>query len=82
MKYAPVFMFVLLTSCGNDISVTVNPSVTTYARDARTDICFATIGRQIMDTGGKVSNIFSVAAVPCSPAVLALVPKSQGGSKP
>jgi hypothetical protein len=70
-----------LAACdAKSVSTTIDPSVTTYARDVRTDICFAAIGRESTDTGGRMSWSFSISAVPCSPSVLALVPKSQGGA--
>lgn len=71
---------VLLASCRADtVETEIDPTKVTYARDVRTSICFATVGRRSMDTGGKMSWSFSVTAVQCSPEVLNLVPISQGG---
>lgn len=81
MKHVLVIIALgFLAGCGpQTVETEVDPTKATYARDVRTNICFATLGRQSMDTGAKMSWSFSIAAVPCSPEVLALVPASQRG---
>lgn len=71
----------LLVACdAKSVRTETDPTKTTYSRDARTDLCFATIGRA---KGGNITGIassFSVTNVPCSEAVLSLVPAEQGGT--
>lgn len=83
MRLAMVLLAaVLLAACdAKTIETEIDPTLTTYSRDIRTSVCFAALGRESMDTGGKMSWSFSVANVPCSDAVLALVPIAQGGMR-
>lgn len=68
----------LLTACDPvTVEVTSDPNKTTYSRDARTGLCFATLGRKSTNTNGHTSWGFSTTNVPCSPEVLALVPPNQ-----
>jgi hypothetical protein len=69
-----ILVFALAACDPKSVPALIDPSVTTYARDVRTNICFAAIGRESMDTGAKMSWSFSITAVPCSAPVLALVP--------
>lgn len=62
------------------VHIDTDPSSTTYSRDKRTNLCFASLGRADGGSFSDKADSFSMTNVPCSPAVLALVPKSQGGS--
>ena len=69
----------LLAACdASTVTVDIDPSKTRYSRDIRTDQCFAAIGRGNPAVPVRAES-FSVAAVPCTEAVLALVPRAQGG---
>jgi len=59
------------------VSVDTDPSKTTYSRDSRTNLCFATMGRAEAGSLSDIAKSFSVTNVPCSPEVLALVPEDQ-----
>lgn len=50
-----------------------DPARLGYFRDARTGFCFAVSSYSRVDTGGKVSEGLSHAAVPCTPQVEALL---------
>lgn len=72
----------LLASCdARSVSVETDPEKTTYSRDVRTNLCFASVGRTGATTLTDIADSFSVTNVPCSPEVLALVPEDQGGSQ-
>jgi hypothetical protein len=69
----------LLAACdASTVTVDIDPSKTRYSRDARTGQCFAALGRGAPGFSVRAES-FSVAAVPCTDAVLALVPRAQGG---
>lgn len=69
-----------LTACNpSSITVTIDPTLMTYSRDARTNLCLGTMGRQSVSSNGNVSLSFTTTQVPCSPEVLALVPVAQRG---
>lgn len=57
--------------------VTSDPSKATYSYDRRTGLCFATFGVRLMDSAARFTESYSVSAVPCNEAVLALVPTEQ-----
>jgi hypothetical protein len=64
----------LLLGCEvKTVLLDTDPTKATYSRDKRTNICFASFGRA---DGVKA---FSVAGVPCTEAVLKLVPEGQRG---
>jgi hypothetical protein len=68
----------LLAGCeARSVSVDTDPSKTTYSRDVRTNLCFATMGRAEAGTMSDLAKSFSVTNVPCTPEVLALVPEDQ-----
>ena len=68
----------LLGGCSPEsVEVASDPSKITYSRDARTDLCFATLGIKRLETGGRVAWSFSTTNVPCTLKVLALVPSEQ-----
>lgn len=61
------------------VTVEIAPEKASYSRDPRTGLCFAAFGRaQPGNIVGRAES-FSITAVPCSDAVLALVPRAQGG---
>ena len=67
-----------LIGCKPESRETVSdPSLITYSRDARTGLCFATLGRYSVSTNGSGSESFSISNVPCTPAVMALLPANQ-----
>jgi hypothetical protein len=59
------------------VAVETDPQKTTYSRDARTQLCFATIGRAPAGRIGDAADSFSVTNVPCTEAVMGLVPARQ-----
>lgn len=70
----------ILVGCdARSVVIEVNPANMTYTRDARTDMCFASLGRASGSSFSDIAESFSMTYVPCTPAVLALVPVSQGG---
>jgi hypothetical protein len=48
----------------------IDPSKITYTQDARTNLCFAVLGRGAVGELGVRANSFSMTNVPCSDAVL------------
>lgn len=69
-----------LAGCdARSVTVEVDPSKITYSRDVRTNLCQGAIGRAAGDSISDIADSFSVYNVPCSPEVMALVPRSQGG---
>lgn len=46
-----------------------DPGKVAYFKDVRTEICFAVVSYNRVDTGGKIGSGISIAAVPCSPKV-------------
>ena len=74
-------LIVMLAACdARSVKVETNPKNITYSRDARTDLCFASLGRAAGNSVSDLADSFSMTNVPCTTEVLALVPKSQGGS--
>ncbi len=74
-------LVLVLAACdARSVKVDTNPANITYSRDTRTNLCFASLGRAGGDSWGDVASSFSMTNVPCTEEVLALVPKSQGGS--
>jgi hypothetical protein len=63
----------LLSGCdARSVSVDIDTSRITYSRDARTDLCFAALGRAPGSTlpTYDVAESFSITNVPCSEKVL------------
>lgn len=74
----------LITLAGCDartVNIETDPSKTSYSRDARTNICFASVGRAAKASMSDMADSFSITSVPCSAEVLALVPESQRGNQ-
>lgn len=77
---APLAALLYLAGCdARSVHIETDPGNTTYSRDKRTDLCFASLGRADGGSFSDKADSFSMTNVPCTPAVLALVPKSQGG---
>ena len=69
-----------LAGCdARSVTVEIDPSKITYSRDTRTNLCQGAVGRAAGHALSDLADSFSVFNVPCSPEVLALVPRSQGG---
>lgn len=63
----------LLAACDNaSVKTEIDTSKITYARDARTNICFAVLGRGESAVGVRAAS-FSMTTVPCSPEVMAQI---------
>jgi hypothetical protein len=74
-------LITVLASCdARSVEIDTNPANITYSRDARTNLCFASLGRAAGSSILGRARSFSMTYVPCTEEVLALVPKSQGGS--
>lgn len=74
-------LVLLLAACdARSVEVDTNPANITYSRDARTDLCFASLGRAGGASVTDRARSFSMTNVPCTAEVLVLVPKNQGGS--
>lgn len=72
-----VLMLALAGCSPASTEVDADPSKITYSRDTRTGLCFAALGRASVSSSGTVQQSMSITAVPCSPAVLALIPQQQ-----
>jgi hypothetical protein len=64
-----------LTACDNaQVTTTLDPSKLTYARDARTNLCFAVIGRANSAVAViQRAHSLSITQVPCTTEVLELI---------
>ena len=79
--FGALVLTAVLASCdARSVTVDTNPANITYSRDARTNLCFASLGRAAGSSVTDRADSFSMTNVPCTDEVLALIPKSQGGS--
>ncbi len=63
----------VLVACDNaQVSTNLETRKLTYSQDARTSLCFATIGRSDDQMGTRAASL-SFTHVPCTPEVLALI---------
>lgn len=73
----PLIAITMLVGCSVDPREVsrgeFDPAKISYFFDARTDVCFAVISYQRIDTGGRIGGGLSQSAVPCSAKVMALV---------
>lgn len=66
-------MGITLAACDNaQVVTTVDTRKITYTQDARTHLCFATVGRSDDVVGMRAASL-SFTHVPCTPEVLAWV---------
>lgn len=66
----------ILASCDASSSrIEIDPSKINYMKDVRTDLCYAVVGRS--RPGEMIATSFSITNVPCSEAVLRLIPVNQ-----
>lgn len=70
-------MVLVLAACDNaQVKTTLDTSKLTYSRDARTNLCYATVGRGESAIGMRAASL-SFTHVPCTAEVLARI--QQGG---
>lgn len=63
----------MLMACDNaQVRTTLDTSKLSYSRDARTNLCFATVGRAESAIGMRAASL-SFTHVPCTPEVLAQI---------
>lgn len=73
-----VALILFVSGCdAKSVEIDTDPSQTTYSRDTRTGLCFASLGRAGKMAMSDMADSFSVTSVPCSPEVLRLVPEDQ-----
>jgi hypothetical protein len=80
---AAAVLALALAGCDQQtVPVEIRPEAARYLRDIRTGLCFAGFGRAAPNSisgAMGVAQSFALAAVPCTEAVMALVPVGQGG---
>ena len=70
-------MVLVLAACDNaQVRTTLDTSKLSYSRDARTNLCYATVGRGESAIGVRAASL-SFTHVPCTDEVLARI--RQGG---